>query len=93
MTGFIIRSMSTTDFRPGTPSVPFHVYLKPMNKRAGAWWSRSLIEAQVFDTIEAAEAEWRRVFSDVLGTQDIAPRDCTIPVWEGRHHVPTKRAA
>ena len=85
---YVIRSMSTTDMRPGVPVVPYHVYLMPREKRLGAWWSTEF-HAQRFETLEEAEAEWRRSFPNkVLGTQDIAPVDCAVPVWEAKHHVP-----
>jgi len=60
MSYFLIRSMSTTDMGPGRPPVPYHIYLLPVDKRIGAYWS-SIYNAQKFDTREAAQAEIDRV--------------------------------
>jgi hypothetical protein len=64
-TGFVVRSMTTTDYdwrRPATKVVPYHIYLMPPEKRRGAYWS-SLSEAQVFPTREAAQAEIDRALT------------------------------
>ena len=36
---YVIRSMSTTDARPGQQVVPYHIYLLPPLERSGAYWS------------------------------------------------------
>lgn len=62
---YAIRSMSTTDFdhRVGPASIrPFHTYLKPVGRRAGAWWTTSLSEAEKFATYDAARAELERSY-------------------------------
>jgi hypothetical protein len=85
---YVIRSMSTTDARPGVQPVPYHCYLMPRAKRLGAWWGTEF-HAEIFETIEEAEAEWHRSFPNgVKGTQDIAPLRYEVPVWEGTFLVP-----
>ena len=51
---YVIRSMSTTDMRPGQPIEQYHIYLLKPEKRAGAYWRRDKIDAMRFDTVEAA---------------------------------------
>lgn len=91
MTKFVIRSMSTTDYRmayrsgatfvPEQKPVPYHVYLMPLEKRRGAYWNRFLGDAMTFETVEAAQAEIDRCD---LTSCDIAPYDhSNLPAyWE-----------
>jgi len=89
---FVIRSMSTTDYvpagygRPEQKPVPYHVYLKPYGKRAGAWWAKSLHEAMRFETeAEAIEEIGNHVLSD---SAEVAPVDADargLPTyWENQ---------
>jgi hypothetical protein len=70
---FVIRSMTTTDFVIGSrePVRPYHIYLKPVGKRGGAWWA-TFYHAEKFATRELAEAEYRRSFPDRLADIDLA---------------------
>lgn len=87
---YVIRSMSTTDARPGVKPEPYHVFLLPRHERAGAWWG-SAHRAWVFATLEEAEAEWNRCgFGQKLGTHDIAPTVGAMPIWVAKHHVPAQ---
>ena len=60
---FVIRSMSTTDWRPGETVVPYHIFLLPAHKRAGAWWTRAASQAQTWATAEEAQAELDVLFA------------------------------
>lgn len=89
MTQFVVRSMTTTDWRPGGPHVtPYHIYLRTADKRVSAYWS-DRYEAAKFESIEAAEKEieaWLR--NDKIGTRrpDIVPvDDRNVPTyWDAR---------
>jgi len=85
MMTYVIRSMSTTDM---PECRPYHCYLAWPEHRLRAWWTTSLSSAQRFDTLEAAEAEWRRIGIDDLGCRDIAPLNHPVPVWDAIHHQP-----
>lgn len=85
---YVIRSMSTSDWNGRDPVVPYHCYLAWPEHRGRAWWTTSLSSAQRFDTLEAAEAEWRRIGIDDLGCRDIAPLNHPVPVWDAIHHQP-----
>lgn len=85
---YVIRSMSTTDWNGRDPVVPYHVYLAWPEQRLGAWWTASPSSAMRFDTLEAAEEEWRRINLDKRGRRDIAPIDCKVPVWDAINHQP-----
>lgn len=90
MSKFVIRSMSTTDYRPawrsGTTFVPeqlpqpYHIYLLEREKRTGAYWS-GLHGAMKFETEEAAQAEIDRYS---LTNCDIVPVDHSklLNFWE-----------
>ncbi len=54
---YVIRSMSTTDWRPGQQVVPYHIYLLPSRERGGAWWSSSHYRAERYETLEDAQVE------------------------------------
>jgi len=77
---FVIRSMSTTDYvvasrgQPGQMPVAYHIYLLPAEKRAGAWWTRSLHEAAKFATMADAKAQ-QEAYPQWLASAEIAPRD------------------
>lgn len=78
---YVIRSMSTTDYRmayrsgttfvPEQKPVPYHVYLMPREKRTRAFWSW-ILDAMKFASIEEAQAE-----IDLYGLTscDIVPED------------------
>lgn len=85
---YVIRSMSTSDWNGRDPVVPYHCYLAWPEQRVNAWWTTSAASAHRFATLEAAEAEWRRIGLDKLGRRDIAPIDCKVPVWEAINHQP-----
>lgn len=78
---FVIRSMSTTDYRPARrcgntvipaqQSEPYHIFLIEAGKRTGAYWTRCGDIAR-FDTVEEAQAEADR--ARVTG-YDIVPID------------------
>lgn len=51
---FLIRSMSTTDARPGQPIVQYHLYLLKPEKRAGAYWRQDKLDAIRFESVEDA---------------------------------------
>jgi hypothetical protein len=88
---WVVRSMSTTDFRPargpnhpGQIPEPFHIYLLPSMERSGAYWAdRS--RAQLFDSPQEAEAEANRCLpADSAVRVNIAPAlDDDMPTyWE-----------
>lgn len=86
---YVIRSMSTTDARPGVQPVPYHVYLMPEAKRIGAYWSQT--EAQRWDTAEEAQAHLDTLIATgrLSNTgQEVVPLDAHAqgipPYWE-RH--------
>lgn len=93
---FVIRSMSTTDYRPADrfgpeqKPVPYHIYLMVPEKRASAWWSRSMLDAMKFSTEDEAKAEFDRLFGDKpdYAKPEIAPADAEyrgLPTfWENR---------
>lgn len=66
-TEFVIRSMSTTDYRPADrwgpeqKPVPYHIYLKPIDKRASAFWTNHTIDAMKFANVADAQAEADRI--------------------------------
>lgn len=80
-TKFVIRSMSTTDYRPAyrrgdyfepaQQPKPYHIFLKEAGKRHGAYWA-SYGDIARFETAEEAEAEAKR--ANVTG-YDIVPQD------------------
>lgn len=91
---FVIRSMSTTDFRPAyrsgntvvpaqTPK-PYHIFLLEAHKRAGAYWT-PYGDIAKFDTAEAAHAEAKRAGVE---RYDVVPQDFAaqgLPnYWEAR---------
>ena len=88
---FVIRSMSTTDYRmayrsgatfvPEQKPVPYHTYLMPVEKRQRAYWNRFLGDAMVFQSREDAQAEINRCG---LTSCDVAPYDHSkLPAyWE-----------
>jgi hypothetical protein len=78
MSKFVIRSMSTTNL---PECRPYHIYLKPVAKRAGAYWA-SIYDAERFDSFEAAVEAAR---SKIDGF-DIVPEDHKdLPTyWEAR---------
>jgi hypothetical protein len=84
---YVIRSMSTSDWNGRDPVVPYHVYLLQPQARRGAYWS-TCGEIMRFDTLEEAEAEWRRINIDKRGRTDIAPLKHPVPVWDAIHHQP-----
>lgn len=51
---FLIRSMSTTDARPGVEIKAYHLYLLKPEKRVGAYWRQDKLDAMKFETVEAA---------------------------------------
>lgn len=51
---FLIRSMSTTDARPGVEVKAYHIYLLKPEKRVHAYWRQDKIDAMRFETVEAA---------------------------------------
>ena len=91
MDKFVIRSMSTTDYRmayrsgntfvPEQKPIPYHVYLMPVEKRRGAYWNRHLLDAMAFDTIEDAHNEIARC---ELTSCDVVPYEhSNLPLyWE-----------
>lgn len=91
MSAFVIRSMSTSDYvpagygRPEQKPVPYHVYLKPAGKRAGAWWTRSPIESARYETEAEAIAERDRLFADAFTKPQVVPADADAlglpPFW------------
>lgn len=85
---YVIRSMTTSDYNGRDPVTPYHIYLMKPEHRRGAFWTPYGQQIMRFDTLEAAEAEWRRIGLDKLGRRDIAPIDCKVPVWEAINHQP-----
>jgi len=62
--------------------------MRPEHRR-GAYWTRFGTEIMTFDTLEAAEDEYRRLWPEGRqGRTDIAPRGHSTPVWEEIHHQP-----
>ena len=84
---YVIRSMSTTDWNGRDPVVPYHVYLLQPQARRGAYWA-TYGEIMHFDTLEAAEEEWKRLGFDKRGRRDIAPLNHPVPVWDAINHQP-----
>jgi len=70
--GYVIRSMSTTDYNGRDPVTPYHVYLKPALMRGRAFWTTSIFERETYPTLEAAQAEIARC---ALGAAQVAPAD------------------
>jgi len=64
-----------------------HVYLLQPQARRGAYWA-TYGEIMRFDTLEAAEAEWKRIGLEKYGRRDIAPIDCKVPVWDAINYQP-----
>lgn len=86
---YVIRSMSTSDWDGRNPVIPYHIYLMKPHRRAYAWWTASGDDIMHFDTLEAAEAEWRKLWPDGrMGRCDIAPLNHPVPVWDAIHHQP-----
>lgn len=85
---YVIRSMTTTDWNGRDPVTPYHIYLMKPEHRRGAYWTPYGQQIMRFETLEEAEAEWRRIKLDKLGRRDIAPIDCKVPVWEAINHQP-----
>ncbi len=86
---YVIRSMSTTDWNGRDPVVPYHIYLMRPEHRRGAYWTSYGNEIMKFDTLEAAEDEYRRLWPEKrLGRTDIAPLGHPVPVWDAIHHQP-----
>lgn len=92
---YLIRSMSTTDYVPagrGCPEqkpVPYHIFLLKPEKRGGAWWTKSLLRAEImtFDSEEEAVAERDRLFAnDPYTKPQVVPVDQRgVPsFWEAR---------
>jgi hypothetical protein len=77
---YVIRSMSTTDARPGQHVVPYHIYLAPPSERAGAYWRNTVYGAQKFDTLEEAQEELARC-------QAVSERTWRSQGW--KHAVPS----
>ena len=88
---YVIRSMSTSDYNGRDPVIPYQIFLLPREQRRGAYWARS--GAQIFDTLEEAEADWLRIWPEgkCLGSMDIAPLGHPVPVWEEIHYQPQAR--
>lgn len=85
---FVIRSMSTTDWNGRDPVVPYHVYLMKPEHRAGAYWTTYGQQIMRFDTMEEAEAEWKRIGLEKYGRRDIAPLNHPVPVWDAINYQP-----
>ncbi len=70
MANFVIRSMSTTDYRcagyglPEQKPVPYHIYLAKPEKRGSAWWTTSLNDLARYETEADAQAEYDRLFAE-----------------------------
>lgn len=85
---YVIRSMSTTDWNGRDPVVPYHCYLAWPEQRQGAWWTTYPSSAMRFDTMEEAEAEWKRIGLEKYGRRDIAPLNHPVPVWDAINYQP-----
>jgi hypothetical protein len=86
---YVIRSMSTSDWNGRDPVVPYHIYLMRPEHRRGAYWTPYGSEIMKFDTLEAAEDEFRRLWPQgKQGRTDIAPLGHPVPVWDAIHHQP-----
>lgn len=92
---FVIRSMSTTNYTtayrdalgiliPAQQPRPYHVYLRPVSKRTGAYWA-GIYEAMTFGSETEALEEIERC---ALTSCDVAPVDHEargLPAyWEAR---------
>lgn len=98
MTKFVVRSMTTTDYRPqyGQLPSPYHVYLLKPERRIGAYWCASQHDVQLFDTVEAAQAEIDRCLKRHFSYEplyDIVPQDDrAVPTfWDARKGESRKR--
>lgn len=90
-TEFVIRSMSTTDYRAamrcGTTLIseqkpkPYHIYLKPVGLRAGAFWANHIVHAMRFANVAEAQAEAERVG---LNGYEISATDDPTTYWGNR---------
>jgi len=79
---FVIRSMSTTDYRVAgygqaeQKPVPYHIYLAKPERRGGAWWTTSLNDMARYETEADAQAEYDRLFAgEKYSKPQIAPLD------------------
>ena len=87
-TTYVVRSMSTTDYRPGGDRVvPYHIYLMKPEARTGAYWNQGIYHAQRFASPQQAEAEAVRL---KLANWDVAPFDhgAMPDFWELRDMSP-----
>lgn len=86
MAQFVIRSMSTTDMRPGADPVPYHIYLRRPELRASAWWG-GMHEAMKFDTHKEA-LDYVTYCGGKLLYAEVSPADADalgLPTyWENR---------
>lgn len=88
---FVIRSMSTTDYRPamrcGTTLIPeqkpqpYHIYLKPVGQRSGAYWANHIGQAMRFANVAEAQAEADRIS---LPGYEISAVDDPTTYWDNR---------
>lgn len=84
---FVIRSMSTTDYRPADRwgpeqrPVPYHIYLKPIGQRSGAFWANHTVHAMKFASIEEAQAEADRIN---LSDYEISAIGDPTTFWDNR---------
>ena len=81
---YVIRTMSTTDMRPGQPPVPYHVYLLKPEKRGSAYWRRDTIDAIRFASVGEALEHGNLCLSDKRF--DVVPlADQGVPTyWDAR---------
>ena len=82
--GYVLRSMSTTDWDVRNPSLgvtPYHVYLYPSWKRGSAWWTPYFSEAAIYATPQEAASEAARLG---LERAQVAPRASLLfpTYWE-----------
>lgn len=92
MTEFVIRSMTTTDYRIGKygqQPKPYHIYLMKPECRSGAYWNAGGPDIMTFSTIEAARSEIDRCLPRKASYEplfDIVPKnDALIPTfWDTR---------
>jgi len=98
---FVIRSMTTTDYRmayrsgdvlvPEQKPVPYHIYLRKPHRRGSAFWAGKH-EAMKFSTVDDAMFHGREILTKPYGDTrfEVVPEnDANVtPYWQGTGDFP-----
>jgi len=81
---FVIRSMSTTDYRAGQKPTPYHIYLKRAERRTNSLWQPSEFQCAEFLTFQAAQETVKELGLDMpYRSYEIVPQNWDGPkYWE-----------